>query len=132
MAPYLFVPTDEQCCNVVIAHCLGRCCRLGSQFSYSEAMAAPWPGLITATLGSGLGLLVAALLAFAKPVRDFARGRLPQSGQGEGCNLAARVPCPDLETLQLRSPEVTVRTYKLLMQRGRTSLYKAKPLAACH
>lgn len=45
-------------------------------------MAAPWPGLLTATLFSGLGALLLGLLALAAPVRNFARGRLPKAGEG--------------------------------------------------
>ncbi len=61
----------------------------GSQFSYNEAMAAPWPGLLTATLFSGLGALLLGLLALAAPVRNFARGRLPKAGEGARCTATA-------------------------------------------
>ena len=57
----------------------------GSRFSYSEAMAAPWPGLLTAALFSGLGVLLLGLLAIAQPVRNFVRGRLPKAGEGARC-----------------------------------------------
>jgi hypothetical protein len=44
--------------------------------------------MITATLISGIGVLILGLLAALKPLRDLARRQLPKSGEG-GFNAKA-------------------------------------------